>query len=151
MVADILLKVPDGYIAAKPLPSNDLERVVEGLKIPPVVPKKCVLLTADGDIGQSRYHINSLVRRLDHLLLFSISYDQIFTNSQPEENLSATMLSITQATARGARALLILPELDVMEQNLPPSVWHMVRLCSQSVYLFSCSLPFADSTDLCRC
>jgi hypothetical protein len=107
---------------------SDLQKVVDALRIPQSVPAARLMLHADGDQGQTRYFINSFVAHLDHLAVFTLSFGKLYANSQPEENLTSAMLSITRATSRGTPALLILPDLDKLEHNLPASLWQMVIL-----------------------
>jgi hypothetical protein len=121
--------IPKGYLCRKssvPSNSSELQKVVEALKIPPSVPAARLILCGDGDLGQTRYFVNSFISHLDHLPVFTLSFGKLYTNSQPEENLTGTILSVIRATSRGTPALLILPDLDALEQNLPASIWQMV-------------------------
>ncbi|KAI6175937.1 Bromo domain-containing protein [Aphelenchoides bicaudatus] len=120
--------IPNGYLSRKTSINGitDLQRVVDALRIPQSVPAARVILFGDNDQGQTRYFINSFISSLDHLPVFTLTFSKLYANSQPEENLSSCFLSITRATSRGTPALLVLPDLDKLEQNLPSSLWQML-------------------------
>ncbi|CAD5227553.1 unnamed protein product [Bursaphelenchus xylophilus] len=127
VVQEVVGKIPSGYISKNSnATQNELEKVMESLRIPLTVPSHRLLLHSNGDQGQTRYYLPAIIRKLEHLPVFSVSFGQLFANSQPEENLSAVMLAITQATSRGSSALLVLSDIDVLESQLPASLWDML-------------------------
>lgn len=121
--------IPKGYICRKTTSTDnasDLQKVVETLRIPQCVAASRLILHGNGNQGQTAYFINSFISHLDHLPVFTLNFGNLYVNSQPEENLSSIMLSITRATARGIPALLVLSDLDKLEENLPASLWQML-------------------------
>lgn len=89
------------------------------------------MLYGDGNLGQTHYFLPVLVKNLDHLPIFSLACGQIYALGNPEETLTQTLQSAIRATANGMPAVLLLPDIEVLETTLPQAVWKMVSIFLQ--------------------
>ena len=85
------VNIPSGYKNYQTLQNNEqlsqLEKVVRALEPPPTVPATRLLLVgnaATSDAGQTAYILPALLSRLDHLPVFSIAINKIFSDGHPE-------------------------------------------------------------------
>lgn len=142
-------KVPEGYKKLQNVDNlwnSDLEKVVMALKTPPSVPAgeklnfKFSLLThwtlflarifihGNGALGQTTHILPVIVNRLDHLPVFTLSCEKIFSGgvATPEENVSQTVRNALRATSQGSPVVFLMPDIHILEFTLNPSVWKMV-------------------------
>ncbi|CAD5221527.1 unnamed protein product [Bursaphelenchus okinawaensis] len=123
----------------------ELEEVLQYLCVPLAVPAFRILLNSDGEKGQTRYYLPALLSKLDHLPVFSVSFHSLYTNGQPEETLSNIVTGVSQATARGSCAILTLPDIDCLQQQISASLWDMIVTSLQRFDDFTPLLIIATS------
>lgn len=134
-----------GYINRKSVDNlwkTELEKVIMSLKTPPAVSSgnfqfvffngklflAKLLIHGNGDLGQSTYFLPVLVNHFDHFPVFSLSLENVFSVGTPEENISRIVRSALRASTKGSPALLLIPEIELLETTLPISGWKMVIL-----------------------
>lgn len=79
-----------------------------------------------GFLGQTTHFLPVLINQLDHLPVFSLSCEQIFSTGHAEENVSQIIRSALRATSQGTSVVLLMPSFDVLELTLPTTTWKMV-------------------------
>uniref|UniRef100_A0A914H4P0 Bromo domain-containing protein n=1 Tax=Globodera rostochiensis TaxID=31243 RepID=A0A914H4P0_GLORO len=125
-------RIPSGYLNKQNLENlyeTELERVVMALKVRPRVPNARILLHGQGRLGQTTHFLPVLVNRLDHLSVFSLSTETIFAGpGTPEEHISQMIgKALRTADQQGsAQALVLLPDLDLLETILPIGTWKLL-------------------------
>ncbi|KAL3075303.1 hypothetical protein niasHT_033877 [Heterodera trifolii] len=124
--------VPRGYSKRQNLDNlyeTELERVVLALKTRPIVPNARLLLHGHGPLGQSTHFLPVLVNRVDHLPLFCLSVETIFAGpATPEENIAQIVGRALRTVGQhgSVQALMLLPDLDMVESVLPTGTWKML-------------------------
>ena len=168
-------RVPEGFVRRQRVESmygNELERVVRALKARPTVSAARILLHGRGQMGktnskvayhqplpqlhptpgQSTHLLPSLLSQLDHLPVFSLAPERIFSGpASPEELISSAMRSALRAAGQGSPALLLVPNIDVLADILPPQGWRMLHSALETLVgptavlvLASASRHYAD-------
>lgn len=80
-------------------------------------------------MGQGTHFLPALLSRLDHLPIFSLNCEQLFSggiSGTPEEQIQQTCRRARLATGQGTPVVLAMPDLDILEEVLPSASWKMV-------------------------
>ncbi|CAI4231957.1 unnamed protein product [Auanema sp. JU1783] len=133
-VLNLLLssQIPTGYQRSQSInaiSSNELEKIVRALEEPPAVPAVRLLLCGSenySNCGQSSHVLPSLLGRLDHLPVYSLSVGKLFQDGHPEEAFTNTVQSVIRAASSGP-CIILLPCIDQWYNVVPLSVSHMLK------------------------
>ena len=87
-----------------------------------------LLIHGKGQLGQTTHFLPVIVNHFDHLPVFTLSTDHIFSGglTTPEENVTQTIRNALRAISQGSTVMLIVPDINVLEFSLPSPTWKMV-------------------------
>lgn len=108
---------------------QQLEQVLLAIKARSSVPAARLLLHGSCSMGQGTIFFSALLSRLDHLPIFLLNCEQLFSGGifgTPEEQIQQTCRRARLATGQGTPVVLAMPDFDVLEEILPRPSWKML-------------------------
>ncbi|VDN01233.1 unnamed protein product [Thelazia callipaeda] len=140
LILSICHRVPKGYRGV--IEANDnvgqIEQVLSTLHANPVVPPARLLIYgSSSDMGQTSYILPALINIMDHLSVFSLSMNNIFSYGSPEECFSQCLQSAIRASSRGTPCLLLIPSIDKWYTSVSQTVWNLLLTAVSSYTYFT--------------